>query len=48
MIRRYTTHIAKNVEREPLLVITIYEQGMKKEQVKKVNKYTKKHGKVVL
>lgn len=48
MIRRYTEHIARNVERDKLLVITVYEPGVKKEQIKQDNCYTKKHGKVVV
>lgn len=48
MVRRYTEHISRNVERDKLIVITVYEQGIKKEQIKHENVYTKKHGKVVV
>jgi hypothetical protein len=48
MIRRYTVYTAKNLDHEPLTVITIYEQGMTKKRIKKVNRFTKKHGRVVV
>jgi len=43
MIRRVTEHQAKSIDREYLSVLTIYEPGINKEQVKKINKYSKKH-----
>lgn len=44
MIRRVVEHAATSKDREKLKVITIYENGINKEQVKEMNQYTKKHG----
>lgn len=48
MIRRYTEHTRISSDRERLLVITVYESGVNKEQIKQENRFTKKHGKVVV
>lgn len=48
VIRRYTEHTAKSIDHERLMVITVYEHGVTKEQIKQDNIYSKKHGKVVV
>lgn len=47
MTRRVVHHKAMSVDREELNVITIYEPGIKKEDIKKMNKYSKRHGVLV-
>lgn len=44
MIRRVVEHAATSKDREKLKIITVYESGINKEQVKEMNQYTKKHG----
>lgn len=48
MIRRYTEHTAVSHDRERLVVITIYEPFMTAKRIKKVNRFTKKYGRVVV
>lgn len=43
MVRRVTIHKARTIDGELLPVITIYETGVTKEQIKRLNKYTKQH-----
>jgi len=43
MVRRVTQHRAKTVDNEFLQVITIWEPGVNKEQVKKMLPFTKRH-----
>jgi hypothetical protein len=38
-----TCHKRVNFEGDELLVVTLYEPGVKKEQIKKENPYTKEH-----
>ena len=40
-MRRITSHLAKNNDHELLQVVTIWEEGIKKRDVK--NKYTQNH-----
>lgn len=42
-IRRVTEHKVKTVDNEFLQVVTIWEQGMTKEKIKKELPYSKKH-----
>lgn len=43
MVRRVVQHVAVSVDRERLTVITIYETGINKEQIKRLNEFSKKH-----
>jgi len=43
MTRQVTEHTALSSDRERLSVITVYEQGINKEQVKKINRFSKRH-----
>ncbi|WP_445506813.1 hypothetical protein [Niallia sp. 03190] len=43
MTRRVTKHIARTTDNEDLEIITIYESGLRKEEVKRLNPYNKKH-----
>lgn len=43
MVRRVTEHTARNREGERLQVVTVYPVGVKKEQIKKENRYSKRH-----
>lgn len=43
MVRRVVQHIAKSIDNEKLLVVTIYETGINKEQIKRLNEFSKKH-----
>ncbi|MDP4105293.1 MAG: hypothetical protein Q8935_10080 [Bacillota bacterium] len=43
MIRRVSQHLARTNDNELLTVVTIFEEGCKKEQVKKSNEYCKTH-----
>lgn len=43
MVRRVVEHEALSVDREKLIVVTIYEPGISKEQVKKFNRFSKRH-----
>lgn len=43
-MRRIATHKSRNKEGETFTVITIYEENMKKEQIKKLTPYSKTHG----
>ena len=43
MTRRLTTHQRVNFDGDELLILTCYEEGMKKEQIKKENPFSKKH-----
>lgn len=36
-------HKARSVDREDLLVITVYEPGVDREHVKRINPYSKRH-----
>lgn len=48
MIRSTTLHKSVSVDREELQIITVYEPGVNKQQVKKENKYSKRHGYLIL
>ena len=41
--RRVITHTARSVDKEKLTIISIYEPGINKQQVKLENRYSKKH-----
>lgn len=43
MTRQVTEHKFKTIDNEFLQVITVYEPGVNKEQVKKINRYSKRH-----
>lgn len=43
MTRRVTVHKAESVDHEELVVWTVYEPGLNKEQVKKINRFSKRH-----
>lgn len=43
MTRRVTMHKSQSVDRDDLVVLTVYEPGINKESVKKINKYSKRH-----
>lgn len=43
MVRRVTVHHHKTIDNELLPVITIFEPGINKEQVKKINRFSKRH-----
>ena len=45
--RRVITHTARSVDKEKLTIISIYEPGINKQQVKLENRYSKKHGVLV-
>ncbi|WNS74256.1 hypothetical protein RRV45_15200 [Bacillus sp. DTU_2020_1000418_1_SI_GHA_SEK_038] len=42
-MRRVTHHRKQNFEGEELLIVTVWEPGIKKEQLKKDNRYSKAH-----
>ena len=42
-MRRLTCHKKVNFEGDELLVVTLYEPGVTKEQIKKENPYSKEH-----
>jgi hypothetical protein len=44
MTRRVVEHHATNLDREQLVVITVYEESANKEQVKKESRLSKWHG----
>ncbi len=41
--RRVTEHQARTLENEELIIVTCWEPGVKKEEIKKDNVYSKKH-----
>lgn len=41
MTRRVVEHSAVSLEREKLIVVTVYEEGVNKEHIKRMNGYTK-------
>lgn len=41
--RRISKHRAKSADHEDLTVLTIYESGVNKERVKRMNDYSKRH-----
>lgn len=41
--RRVITHTARSVDKEKLTIISIYEPGVSKQQIKLDNRYSKKH-----
>lgn len=43
MTRRVTLHQARSKDGESLQIITVFESGVKKEQVKLENRYSKRH-----
>lgn len=43
MARRVVETVAASLERELLQVITIYEEGISKQDIRKENPYSKKH-----
>lgn len=43
MPRRVVETRAKSIDHEPLVIITVFEEGIKKEQTKKENFYSKRH-----
>jgi len=43
MVRRMTIHKHITSDRELLPVITIFEPGINKERVKKINRFSKRH-----
>jgi hypothetical protein len=46
--RRVTEHQAKSRDGEKLQVVVIHQEGINKEQVKKENRYSKRHSVLVL
>jgi hypothetical protein len=42
-MRRVTVHKKTNLENDELMVVTIFEPGIKKEDLKKQNIYSKNH-----
>ncbi|MGG3706980.1 hypothetical protein [Heyndrickxia coagulans] len=47
MTRRVTEHRAISHDREELMVITVFEEGLNKEQVRKESIFSKKHAVLV-
>ncbi len=47
MTRRVVEHTAVTVDRDPLVVVTVYETGINKEKVRELNKFSKRHGVLV-
>ncbi|WP_200886096.1 hypothetical protein [Heyndrickxia ginsengihumi] len=47
MTRRVIEHKAFSHDREELLVVTVFEEGVSKQEVRKENPYTKRHGVLV-
>lgn len=43
MTRRITEYRAESIDREKLMVLTIFEEGVNKQQAKKENRYSKRH-----
>lgn len=43
MVRRVTSHYGRSKDGEQLQIVVCYEPGVTKEQVKKENRYSKKH-----
>jgi hypothetical protein len=43
MTRRIVEHEARNFDGEVLQVVCVYEPGMKKEDIKKIDPFSKKH-----
>lgn len=48
MTRRVSAHEAVNFDGEVLQVVVCYEAGLKKEDIKKLDRYSKKHEVLVL
>ncbi|WLR44524.1 hypothetical protein LC087_19345 (plasmid) [Bacillus carboniphilus] len=44
MTRRLASHKQKGPDNEILSVLTIYEEGLSKQDIKKMTPYSKKHG----
>lgn len=42
-MRRITTHLRKTLENDELMIVTVWEPGVKKEEIKKDNIYSKTH-----
>ncbi len=47
MSRRVVEHTAVTVDRDPLVVVTVYETGINKEKVRELNEFSKRHGVLV-
>jgi hypothetical protein len=43
LIRRVSTHLARTNDNEMLQVVTVYEEGVNKEQAKKNSEFCKTH-----
>ena len=41
--RRVVIHAARSVDDEKLIVVSVYEPGINKQQIKLENRYSKKH-----
>jgi len=44
MTRRVTSHGKVNLDEEHLLIVTVWEEGINKEELKKRNIFSKQHG----
>lgn len=43
MTRRVVEHGAESIDREKLIVVTVYEEGVNKEHIKRMNRYSKRY-----
>lgn len=43
MVRRVLKQYTHSIDNERLIVLTIFEDGMKKEHVKRLNEFSKRH-----
>jgi hypothetical protein len=43
ILRRVTIHKGLSYDREELQIITVWEEGISRKQIKNFNKFTKKH-----
>lgn len=47
MTRRVVEHGAVSIDREDLIVVTVYEEGMNKEHIRRMNGYTKRYSTLI-